>query len=226
MTIRQAIPAMRGVNYYVPLLNYAVDVGLDALVRADLGAPITLDVDGILAAQSITSAGSTGTFASTYTAIAVAGLAKYGRNLTVVASGTATSTVTVYGYDYLGQPMSETLTLASTSPVAGLKAFKWITSVAWSGTSAITINLGWGNVLGIPYRATRVTLFGELTAGAAPTAGTLVVGAATTTTQTATTADPRGTYTPNQACNGVLTYEFSYHADVVNGLHGNRHFHS
>ncbi len=226
MTIRQAIPSMRGVNYYVPNMAYAVDVGLDGLCRADLGAPIALNAAGILSAQSIATAGSQASFVAAYRNIIQAGLAKYGRNVTVVASGAATSLVTVFGYDYLGQPMSEQFTLNGNTPVAGKKAFKWITNVTFGATSATTINVGWGDVLGIPYRATKTTIIGELTAGASPTAGTLVAGASATAAQTATSADARGTYTPNQATDGTKTYEFAYHVDVVNGLHGARQFYS
>lgn len=228
MTIRQAVPVMRGANCYVPKLDYAVDVGIDALCRTDLGNPIALNATGILAAQSIAAAGNTATFAAAYNALLNSGLAKYGRNVTVVASGAATSTVTVRGLDYLMQPVTETLTLNGTTPVLGGKAFKWITNVAWTNTGGTTVDVGWGNALGIPYRATRTTIQGELVSGAAPTAGTLVAGAAVSTTQTATTADPRGTYTPHSASlpDGTRTYEFVFHADVVNGLHGNRHFYS
>src|SRR5262249_13373196 len=126
MTIRLALPSFRGPNYYVPEMAYAQDVGLDGICRVDLGAPVALNATGILSAQSIATAGSTTTFAATYaTAMGTpaVGLARYGRNLTVVASGTATSTVTVDGQDYLGQPVRETFTLNSGTPVAGVKAF-------------------------------------------------------------------------------------------------------
>lgn len=226
MAIRQAVPAMRGVNYFVPNMSYAQDVGLDGLCRTDLGAPIALNATGILSAQSIATAGAQASFAATYRNIIQAGLAKYGRNLTVVASGAATSNVTVYGYDYLGQPMSESFTLNGTTPVAGKKAFKWITNVTFGATAATTINVGWGDLLGLPYRSTTTALIGELTAGAAPTAGTLLAGASATAAQTATSADPRGTFAPNQATNGTKTYEFTYNVDVVNGLHGARQFYS
>lgn len=228
MTIRQAIPVMRGANCYVPSLFYAVDVGLDAFCRADLGAPVALDADGILDGQDIAAASNTKTFAAAYNALLNSGLAKYGRNVTVVASGAATSTVTVYGLDYLMQPMSEVLTLNGAVPVLGVKCFKWITQVAWGATAATTIDVGWGNALGIPYRATRTTLSGELVSGAAPTAGALVAGASGTAAQTSTSADPRGTYTPHSASlpDGTRTYEFVYHTDVVNGLHGKPHFYS
>jgi len=226
MAIRQAVPSMRGVNYYVPAMSYAQDVGLDGLCRADLGAPIALNASGILSAQSIATAGAQASFAATYRNIAQVGLARYGRNVTVVASGAATSLVTVFGYDYLGQPMSEQFTLNGTTPVPGKKAFKWITNVSFAATGATTINVGWGDILGLPYRSTKTVLFNELTAGASPTAGTLLAGASATAAQTATSADARGTYTPNQATDGVKTYEFAYAVDVVNGLHGAKQFYS
>ncbi len=228
MTIRQALPTFRGPNYYVPELAYAVDVGLDGICRADLGAPVALNATGILNAQSIATAGNTQTFAAAYyTALGnpAVGLARYGRNLTYVASGAATSTVTVDGQDYLGQPMRETITLNGNTPVAGTKMFWSVSNISWTNTSATTINVGWGDVLGLPYRACSADLLFELTAGAKPTAGTLVAGV-TTNAQTATTADPRGRYTPNQATDGVKTYVFDFRADVESpvGLHGVRHF--
>lgn len=229
MTIRQALPTFRGPNYYVPELAYAVDVGLDGICRADLGAPVALDADGILAAQSIASAGNTSTFAAAYyTALGnpAVGLARYGRNLTVVASGAATSNVTIDGYDYLGQPMRESFTLNGNTPVAGVKCFWSVSTVTWGATAATTINVGWGDVLGIPYRAISPDILFELTAGAKPTGGTLAIGVAPATPQTGTTADPRGRYTPNQATDGVKTYIFDYRVDVTStvGYHGNRHF--
>lgn len=229
MTIRQALPTFRGPNYYVPELAYASDVSIDGVCRADLGAPVALDVDGILATQSIAFAGSTSTFAAAYaTAMGspAVGLAKYGRNITVVASGAAISTVTIDGYDYLGQPVRETLTLNGNTPVPGAKMFWSVHTVTWGATAATTINVGWGDRLGLPYRACSADLLFELTAGAKPTAGTLVAGAASATTQTAITADPRGYYTPNQATDGVKTYVFDFRADVEGtaGLHGARHF--
>lgn len=226
MVTRTYTPVMRGANCYVPNCQFAQDVGLDGYTRADLGAPVALNASGILSAQSIATAGSATVFAAAYNAILTNGLAKYGRNITVVASGVATSNVTVFGLDYLMQPMSESFTLNGTTPVAGKKAFKFVTIITFGATAATTINVGWGDLLGIPYRATKTTITNELTAGASPTAGTLVAGASATAAQTATSADPRGTYAPNQATDGVKTYEFVFAADVVNGLHGAKQFYS
>lgn len=220
--INSALPTFRGPNYYVPSMKYAADVSEQGLCRVELGAPVALDADGILAAQSIATAGSTSTFASTYSEAA---MGRYGRNVTVIASGAATSTVTVNGYDYLGQPVRETLTLNGANTVNGVKTFYTITSVSFGATAATTINVGWGNALGLPYRAAVTSIMAERVSGAAPTAGAIVAGAATATTQTATTADPRGTYTPHSGSlpDGTRTYDFAYFVDV-DSLHGARHF--
>jgi hypothetical protein len=68
--------------------------------------------------------------------------APFGRNITVVASGAATSNVTVYGKDYMGQPMTESFTLNGATPVVGRKAFKWVDRITAGITAATTINVG------------------------------------------------------------------------------------
>ena len=49
----------------------------------------------------------------------------FGRCLQIVASGAYTGTVSIYGRDYLGQPMRENLTGNGTNAVIGTKAFKY-----------------------------------------------------------------------------------------------------
>jgi hypothetical protein len=221
--INSVWPTFRGPNYYVPLLKLTADVSEDGEVRVEFGTPIALNATGILAAQSIAVAGNTSTFAAAYSPAA---MGRYGRNVTVVASGAATSTVTVRGFDYLGQPLVETLTLNGTTAVLGVKAFVEVTNVAFGATAATTINVGWGNSLGLPYRAALNTNFGERVSLVAPgTAGTIVVGAPLATVQTAITADPRGLYQPHSSVlpDGVRTYDLRYYADG-DSLHGARHF--
>ena len=220
--ILPGLPTFRGPNYYVPLMQYAADVAETGDVRVELGAPVALDADGILAAQSIATAGNTTAFAATYSNAA---MGRYGRNVTVVASGAATSTVTIDGYDIYGQPMRETLTLNGTTAVLGVKAFKDVARVTYAATAATTINVGWGNALGIPYRAINTVMQGERVSLAVPTAGSLVAGLALATATTATNADPRGTYQPHSGVlpDGTRTYEFIYLADT-SSLHGSAHF--
>ena len=146
-------------------------------------------------------------------------MGRYGRNVTIVASGTATSTVTIVGYDYLGQPMKEQLTLTSGTAVPGKKAFADVVRVDFANTAGITINVGTGNLLGVPYKVLGTAIYGELTSDATPTAGALVAGAAT---QAINSGDPRGTYAPNTVPNGTAYYRFTCTVDR-NQLHGAAH---
>lgn len=210
----------------VPGMAYNGLVAMNGHCRAELGALVALDADGILDDQSIADAGSTTTFAATY--IRPVGntpgvMGRYGRNVTVVASGAATSTVTVHGRDYLGSKMSETLTLNGTNPVAGKKAFWDIDEIEWGATAATTIDVGWGNVLGLPF--TFDALLTELKNDAvAANGGTFVRGLANNTASTATTADVRGTYAPSTVLpDGTNTFTIIYEARVGN-LHGNAQY--
>ena len=181
----------RRVNNWFANASYAADVRIDGFGLVDIPAPVTADTDGILDGESIAAAVDTTTFADTYNDEV---MAKFGRNVTVVASGAATSTVTVHGYDYLGQPMQETLTLNGTTPVVGAKCFRHVTRVEAGVTSATTIDLGWGTKLGLPYKLIKSDA--EFVDDVVPAnAGTFVAG--NTTTPSATSAEPRGTYTPH-----------------------------
>ena len=125
---------------------------------------------------------------------------------TTTGAGTPTSVnITVSGYDYYGQAMSEVIatgTAASTT-VNGKKAFYQISSVVSSGASVVTIAVGTTDILGAPLRITdrgyvcRAGWDNTL----AEDAGTMTVAA--TQTATTTTGDVRGTYLPSSAADGV-----------------------
>lgn len=218
----QRVAQFRSRRYssYVPACAYAADVIHGAAYSVDFLTPIAAVAAGILSAQSIATAGSTQTFVSDTAD------APFGRNVTVVASGAATSNVTVIGKDYLGQYMSESFTLNGTTPVVGNKAFKWVDSVTFGATGATTINVGFGSKLGLPYRMSNV--MEETANGAEATIGTFVAGVLTDP-QTTTTGDPRGTYTPSTTLNGsnrILARFLPYNilnANGNGGLHGIAH---
>jgi hypothetical protein len=215
MAVQVAIPGMRRINNRVEACCYAADVGVDGLATVDIPAPPAALATGILNAQSIATAGS---------AVPVVGfnpsvLGRYGRNITVVGSGAATSNVTVNGYDYLGQAMKESFTLNGSTPVLGKKMFADIVNVTFGATAATTINVGYGNVLGVPYKVLGTQIINELTSETTPTAGALIGGVVT---QTLTSGDPRGNYTPNQVPDGVKSYRFTCVVDR-NNLHGSAH---
>jgi hypothetical protein len=126
------------------------------------------------------------------------------------ASGTISTgrTLTVSGYDYYGQPMTENILTGTTSSavanVAGKKAFYQIVSIAISGSLPVAITVGTTDVLGIPVRVVDAGYIVSVNWAntLARDAGTFV--AADTATATATTGDVRGTYVPStSASNGI-----------------------
>jgi len=206
-------------------MSYAADVDMNGHVPADLSPQVPLlaaAAAGILSAQSIATAVDTSTFVAAFANnqnISEAYMGRFGRNVTVVASGAATSTVTVYGLDYLGQPMAQTLTLNGTTPVVGTKAFRRITRITAAVTAATTINVGYGDVLGLPY-----AYIGE---GVSYTDDVLNSSQGTFTarvaTQTLTSGDARGTWAPaaGNVPNGTRLHKVRFQA-LKSNLYGAR----
>lgn len=209
------------INQYVPAMRYSADVNYNAGTRVNFGAPAAASANAIANAVSIAVAGTTDLSA-------VAALPEpFGRTVTYVASGAATSTVTLNAYDYLGQPVSETITLNGATPVVGKKAVKYFRNVSYTVTAGTTINIGTGAALGLPYKAIRCQY--ETANQALVSPGTLTAPVLTDP-QTASTGDPRGTYTPTTAFDGstVITAVFDMQNDVNannrGGLHGIQQF--
>jgi len=214
----------RRLSQYVPALTYCADVQLGGDGRISFGAPIVATAAQFVSAQSVAAAGSLQASAMLNSATIDA---PFGRNLTVVLSGAGTGTITVDGWDYLGQPMSETAALNGATPVALKKAFKYLRQLTWPVVGAVTLNLGVGSQLGLPYKAIKV--WTEENNSAPVAAGTLTI-ADLTNPATLTTGEPRGSYLATTALNGVavVTATFAFANDVdatgAGGLHGIPHF--
>jgi hypothetical protein len=118
--------------------------------------------------------------------------------------GAAPQTVTVSGYDYYGQAMTEAITSSGvvSTAVNGKKAFSLITSITVGGATGVALTVGTTDIIGLPIRVVDAGYIASV--GWANTlardAGTFV--AAVTTTATSTTGDVRGTYAPSSATNG------------------------
>lgn len=182
------------------------------VLRVNLGAPLTADVDGIAAVQLVGGAGNL-TLDGVQVSGGVATL-DVPRNftLTVATTNHSARTFTVYGTDEYGASLVETLAGPNNNTVSGKKAFKTVTRVAVDGAIATNgVSVGFGDVLGLPVFVGAGGIHAELQDGAAATAGTLVAGLSVLTKSTATTADVRGTYDPNAACDGAKVFEL----DVV-----------
>jgi hypothetical protein len=198
-------------------MMYSSDVNYNGGTRVNFGAPAAAVANSIANAVSI-AAPATQVDLSGVTPIAD----QWGRNITVVASGAATSNVTVYGTDYLGQAVAESFTLTGATPVVGNKCFKNFSYATFGNTAGTTINIGTGVKLGIPYKAIRVAY--EVGNGVSAAAGTLQAPSLVDP-QTSTTTDPRGAYTTTTTMNGVniISAVFDCVNDVNTSNHGGLH---
>lgn len=125
-----------------------------------------------------------------------------------IVSGTGTLTnrnVTITGYDYYGQPMSEVIatgTVQSTT-VNGKKAFYQILSATISGALGATIAIGTTDILGLPVRVIDAGYLVGLGWANASTRATGTFVQADTAVATTTTGDVRGTFVPSSVTNGT-----------------------
>lgn len=111
----------------------------------------------------------------------------FGEVISLVASGSETSVVTVAGHDYLGQKMVETITLNGTTAVSGKKAFKDIEAITTAAAVAADVDMKTTGVVGLEFTAVSKDFI--LKNGAADSTAAITAGAFT---QSATSADPRG----------------------------------
>ena len=211
----------RFTSNYVPAMAYSADVNYNGGTRVNFGAPAANNATLLATALSVAAAGSTDLSGSAVFP------EPYGRVVSVVLSGAGTGNVTVRGWDYLGQPITEVLALNGAANVAGKKAFKSVGSITYPTVGAVTMNVGTGSALGLPYKALRCQF--ETANGVAAAAGTLLPPVLTDP-QTATTGDPRGTYNPTTSPDGstVITAVFDMANDINaagnGGLLGIKHF--
>lgn len=208
-------------NKYVPGMQYSADVEHSGPTRLDFGTPAAAETTSIVNAVSINAAVD-----NTLTTPAVAG-ATYGQIVRLVLSGAGAPTVVVFGYDFWAQPMSETITGNGTTAVNGVKAFKIVTRYTSTLIAATTLSIGFGGLLGFPYKAVKVLAEEQ---DDAPVANGTLTNPVLTDPQTATTGDPRGLYTPTTTANGArrITGSFLFsntkNASNNGGFHGIRHF--
>ena len=172
--------------------------------------PVALNLLGIAAAQAVAGAGNltltTAATGVTYSTIdGVANLVlDVPRNVDILSSSASdTATImTVYGYDVYGQAMSEAITNNGTSRVAGKKAFKRIYQVTASGAAVGNISVGFGDIIGLPYRLLSKDYMIQSNFNATAVALSAVNAAVLTSPATTTTGDVRGTIALPSAADG------------------------
>lgn len=184
--------------------------------------PVALSATAVAAAQAVAGAGNlTINGASASGGVATLDVA---RAVSIVSSsaGDTTQTATVYGTDYWGVPVVETISFNGTSTVNGKKAFKTVTRVAISAALAGNGSVGSTDIFGLPYRADNRGAVLTAWDSAFVTTGTFTA-AVTTSPATATTGDVRGTYLVPSASDGskiLYAHILIEDNDSQNGLYG------
>lgn len=177
-------------------------VPLTPIVQVDLGAPDTADADGIATSQTPAAGGEQ---ALSLTADPVT--LDVPRNVTVTSAGDETGrTFTVTGTDEYGEDMTEDITGANAGVASGAKAFKTVSSVTVDANTAGAVTVGFGDVLGLPYRIGGEYDLLAFYADATEELGSSTVVAGDDTAATATTGDVRGTVDPNTAADGSVNF--------------------
>ena len=210
----------RRINQYTPKMQMAADVHRSNIINVSLGAPTLPDVDGIL--NGVNTTAVTGSITVTGNALlGVVGAtadSPYGRNVVMTGGGSGSKVITVAGFDYLGQPMLETMT-ASTGTATGLKAFYEVTRIDLGAVAGDSdTDFGWGAELGLPY--VTLAIDHELEDNVLASAGTLTAPVLTDP-QTATTGDPRGTYAPTGTLDGTASFTVMARVQAVFSASGN-----
>lgn len=132
---------------------------------------VAANADGLLDGKVL------GTGATTVTTFLAA--MPYARNITIVASDAQTGGAVITGTNLKGDVITETITFDGTTPVAGAKAFKTVTSIVLPiKAGSENVDIGWGDVLGLPFMLTVRPLLWATDDGAIEgTAPTVVVDA-------------------------------------------------
>ena len=123
-----------------------------------------------------------------------------------IGAGTITDrNVTVTGYDYYGQKMSEVIATGTTqsTTVNGKKAFFQIISASVSGAVGATISLGTADIFGSPVRFTNRGYLARVGWDNTLAENAATATVADTATATTTTGDVRGTVAPSSAADGA-----------------------
>ena len=188
-----------------------MDLGVGPLGRVYIWdcIPQTLQTANIAASQTASASGAVTLTAGTSakSVINASGVTVIQLNTPralQINTSTTARTITISGYDYFGQPMTEAITVATAGTAkSGKKAFYQIASATING-SATAVTIGTTDILGLPVRAIDAGYVVKVgwNNTLAQDAGTFVA-ADMTTPATSTTGDVRGTYTPSSASDGI-----------------------
>lgn len=137
------------------------------------------------------------------------------RNLVFSLATSGNYSALVSGWDLWGNPMTELVTFAAQTTVAGKKAFKYIGAIVSGTSSTNNISVGLGDTFGFPFRTDEWEQTDIFWNGSAATNSNGFVAPVMTSPATNTTGDVRGTIQISTAVvTGVL-------ATAVSGVASN-----
>lgn len=218
-------------SQYVKGMRYHSQISENGIYIASLGTPLPATVDAIF-----NNIDGTGTFTTaglangdTYGGGSAGALVQgadsnFGRCI-ATSNMPNPHEIVVYGWDYLGQYMAETIGASATSS-AGVKAFKRVEKVVVNTGTLSNADIGYGGVHGLPFATKSIIALYFDEAVDSTSAFTDVVR---TDPQTLTTGDPRGTFNPTGTEDGakeliVIGVADNYvNAAGNGGLHGIAH---
>lgn len=184
-----------------------------AIIKQTWTDPATADTDGFSASHAGQDAA--GTVDMTLGG-ALAGVNDFARNVVITvthASSVVAMSGTITGTDAYGNGITEDWSVTATGTTktfTGKKAFKTVTKITETvaaDASANTIIAGNGTVLGLSTKCAVASAVKEVANGSVVTTGTVVAG------DSASTADPRGTYSPSAAPDGSKDYTIWFLSD-------------
>ena len=188
-----------------------MDLGVGPLGRVYIWdcVPQTLQTANIAASQTASGSGAVTLTAgtSTKTVVRPDGVTVIQLNTPralQINTSTTARTITISGYDYYGQPMTEAITVATAGTAkSGNKAFYQIASATING-SATAVTIGTTDTFGLPVRCFDAGYIVKVgwNNTLLQNAGTFVA-ADMTNPATSTTGDVRGTFTPTSASDGT-----------------------
>lgn len=197
---------------YVPEMHFSADVAESGFGTIVIPSPSAAGV--VVMAGTVAATGFNNLNEPDFIEPTEADFSKYGRTLTV----TADAAIVIRGFDYLGQPIVENV--ATGTDVKTKKAFAFVEGVSAAVGTVVSIKTG--GDLGLPYALVKEdkVLVDDVFVASAGTFTTY-----TKVVQTATTAEPRGLYTPITAQVPDGSKSYAIHGWwLTKNLHGTPHF--
>ncbi len=213
---------MQGVNMYVPGMQYASSLNANEGNIVSLGRPLAAGTP-----QAIDIPANAQGYLATPLVLTDT---PYGRNLVlaVTVALTGSTSVRIFGEDYLGQPMVEDIVVAGGAMKKPFYRILGARGMPGHTTAVAQVTVARGANLSLPWKgsiewAKEANVFIDL-------AFAKIVPADLTDPATATTGDPRGQYIPTAAPDGIKEYVICLRPDTAvnannnGGLHGIRQF--